>query len=99
MSNENDFVIEAGVLKKYCGPGGDVVIPRGVMKIGDHAFSGCSSLKSVTIPDGVTSIESFAFSGCRSLISVMIPESVTRIDGIRNRTLQCNNSGCERRAF
>ena len=80
MSNANDFVIEAGVLKKYSGPGGDIIIPGGVMKIGDHAFSGCSSLKSVTIPEGVTNIESFAFSGCRGLISVMIPESVTRID-------------------
>lgn len=80
MSNANDFVIEAGVLKKYSGPGGDIIIPGGVIKIGNHAFSGCSSLKSVTIPEGVTNIESFAFSGCRGLTSVMIPESVTSID-------------------
>lgn len=30
MSNPSDFVIEDGVLKKYVGPGGDVVIPEEV---------------------------------------------------------------------
>ena len=34
MSNINDFVIENGVLKKYQGQGGDVVIPEGVTSIG-----------------------------------------------------------------
>ena len=29
MSSASDFVIENGVLKKYVGPGGDVVIPEG----------------------------------------------------------------------
>lgn len=33
MSNANDFVIEQGVLTKYTGPGGDVVIPEGVTVI------------------------------------------------------------------
>ena len=30
MSNASDFIIENGVLTKYVGPGGDVVIPEGV---------------------------------------------------------------------
>ena len=38
MSNANDFVIEQGVLTKYTGPGGDVVIPDGVTEIGYQAF-------------------------------------------------------------
>ena len=29
MSGNSDFVIENGVLVKYNGPGGDVVIPEG----------------------------------------------------------------------
>ena len=33
MSDMKDFVIEDGVLKKYLGEGGDVVIPDGVTKI------------------------------------------------------------------
>ena len=32
----------------------NVVIPDGVIKIGDWAFSGCSSLTSIEIPDSVT---------------------------------------------
>lgn len=38
MSNASDFVIEDGVLVKYVGPGGDVVIPTCVTTIGFHAF-------------------------------------------------------------
>ncbi len=79
MSNINDFVIENGVLKKYQGQGGDVVIPEGVTSIGDSAFAGCSSLTSIVIPKGVTSIGTGAFSSCSSLTSVVIPESVTSI--------------------
>ena len=40
MSNASDFIIENGVLKKYVGPGGDVVIPEGVTAIGELAFDG-----------------------------------------------------------
>ena len=79
MSNINDFVIENGVLKKYKGPGGDVVIPDSVTSIAGSAFAGCSSLTSVTIPDGVTSIGYKAFYDCSSLAGIVIPESVTSI--------------------
>lgn len=33
MSNTKDFVIENGILIKYIGAGGDVVIPIGVAEI------------------------------------------------------------------
>ena len=57
----------------------EAVIPEGVTKIGDYAFSDCSSLTSVTIPEGVTEIGNSAFNGCSSLTSVTIPEGVTEI--------------------
>ena len=34
MSNASDFVSENGILKRYVGPGGDVIIPEGVTSIG-----------------------------------------------------------------
>ena len=45
MSRTSGFVIENGVLKRYKGPGGDVVIPESVTRIGSWAFiSGCTDL-------------------------------------------------------
>ena len=67
MSIANDFVIENGVLKKYKGSGGNVVVPEGVTSIGKSAFSGCKSLQSITLPEGVTSIGNRAFKGCKGL--------------------------------
>lgn len=57
MENNSDLVIESGVLIKYNGPGGDVVISAGIMKIGDDAFRGCMGLTSVTIPESMTEID------------------------------------------
>lgn len=79
MSSNNDFEIENGVLVKYTGAGGDVVIPDGVTSIGDWAFSRCVGLTSVTMPDSVTSIEDHAFCECTSLTSIVIPNGVTTI--------------------
>lgn len=49
-----------------------VIIPHGVVSIGDNAFYKCTALKEITIPDSVTSIGVFAFYGCSSLKSIYI---------------------------
>ena len=51
----------------------------GIKRIGNYAFTRCSSLTSVTIPDSVTTIGDCAFRVCSSLTSVTIPDSVTTI--------------------
>ena len=55
------------------------IIPDGVTRIGNGAFSGCRSLTGITIPDSVTSIGEDAFFGCESLTGITIPDSVTSI--------------------
>ena len=45
-------------------------ISNSVTSIGDHAFTGCVSLKSVTIYDSVTSISDGAFFDCEGLKDV-----------------------------
>ena len=55
-----------------------VVIPDSVVRIGNWAFSGCTSLKSVTMGNGVAQIGFDAFYGT-GLTSVSLPDSVTEI--------------------
>lgn len=79
MSNTSDFEITNGVLTKYVGPGGDVVIPEGVTKIGQKAFWGCENVTSVTIPEGVTDLAFGAFWECTGLKEISLPEGLTTI--------------------
>ena len=76
----NDFIIENGVLKKYIGSNTEVTIPDGVTEIGEYAFGRNLKLVSVTIPNGVTIISSAAFRDCEKLKTVILPESLTLID-------------------
>ena len=58
----------------------EYTISNSVIKIGNYAFCGCTSLTSVTIENNVTSIGVAAFRDCSSLTSVTIPNSVTSIE-------------------
>lgn len=74
-----DFEIKNGELTKYTGKGGDVVIPKGVTRIGNDAFRNCEKLKSISIPESVTYIGQAAFLGCSKLKNVKIPSRVNYI--------------------
>lgn len=102
--SNSDFEIKNGVLVKYTGDGGDVVIPNNVTVIGDDAFYGCEDLTSVTIPKSVeyisngyddsfydlTSSESTvgAFAFCTNLEQVTIANGLTEIGD--NSFFECN---------
>ena len=55
-----------------------VTIPQGVTTIGQNAFFGCESLKSVTLPESLTSFDG-AFSNCTALSQINIPSGITSI--------------------
>lgn len=55
-----------------------VNIPKGVRKIGEEAFCGCTNLKMLTLPETLTDIEDRAFKDT-ALDAVSIPDSVENI--------------------
>jgi len=60
-----DFIIEDGVLVQYKGTKSDVVIPKTVTTIGEHAFAGETLLTSVTIPKSVRNFQGVIFENAR----------------------------------
>lgn len=64
------------LIKGICG---DIIIPDGVLTIGDRAFYNCSGLTNISMPNSITNIGANAFYNCSNLTSVSIPNSVTRI--------------------
>ena len=56
-----------------------VLVPEGVVKLGEYTFTKCGALACVQLPDSMTEIGSFAFGGCTSLTDISIPDHVTRI--------------------
>lgn len=57
----------------------EIVLPQGLIEIGENAFAACISLKHIEIPPTVTEIGSSAFSGCRSLKEFTFPAGITHI--------------------
>ena len=77
--SSDDFVIEAGVLKKYHGRSRMVEIPDDVVVIGREAFKGLSVTK-IVIPASVNRIDEGAFYNCSQLSFVNLPDSLTEIE-------------------
>lgn len=77
--NPADFEIVGGVLKKYKGAAVNVVVPDGVIVIGDHAFYALKCLESVRLPKGVRTIESSAFHKCDNLKTIVLSDTLQEI--------------------
>ena len=75
----NGFVIAEGVLIRYTGMGGDVIVPDGIRVIGDSAFSDCAALRHVTLPDSLLHIGAYAFYDCIGLEAITVPFNTTQI--------------------
>lgn len=53
-----------------------IVIPEGVVYIGNNAFTGCKNLKTVKLPDSLRYLDEYCFSSCESLEELVIPDGV-----------------------
>lgn len=71
--------IENGILTRYEGNSSDIVIPEGVVAIGNEAFRG-KDIVNVTIPESVTEIGGYSFSECRKLKKVTIKGVIDKIN-------------------
>ena len=56
------------------GYNGVVIIPKGVTKIEDDAFTHCTNLTTIKIPDSVVEIGEWAFFDCTSLKEIIVDE-------------------------
>ena len=77
---EKDFQIEDGILRRYLGCDEDVVIPDCVHIIGEWAFQGCDTMKTLTIGESVREIGDRAFEYCTRLQKVIMSDNVVKMD-------------------
>lgn len=76
---KDEFEIENGILKKYKGKGGKVIIPREIKIVGEEAFCENNNIVEIVFEEGVEEIASFAFRRAKSLKKVDFPQSLKKI--------------------
>ena len=57
----------------------EIIIPNGIVSIGDYAFAYCDALTKITLPEGLTNIGSNAFYSCKNLVTAGVPDSIKSI--------------------
>lgn len=66
---------------------GDYIVPDGIEKIAEWAFSDCHKLSMITLSEGVQKIDDYAFFECCGLEAIILPKSVSYIG-------DCTFKGC-----
>ncbi|MCF0181754.1 MAG: leucine-rich repeat domain-containing protein, partial [Muribaculaceae bacterium] len=56
-----------------------VVVPKGVVSIGEDAFEGCKALKKVVLPSSIKNIGNSAFYDCGKLEEINLPEGLEEV--------------------
>ena len=74
-----DFEIKDGVLIKYHGHSQEVVVPEGIIAIGDSAFKDNSSMVSIELPQSLINIGEEAFCNCRGFTELVFPPKLASI--------------------
>ncbi|MBQ3635033.1 MAG: leucine-rich repeat protein [Bacteroidales bacterium] len=77
--NQDEILIENGVLKLYRTYDAEVSIPEGVHTIADGAMKGNAGLRKVSLPNSLRSIGASAFKGCRQLHDILFPDGLEEV--------------------
>lgn len=79
----NDFLVENGVLTRYTGKGGVIVVPEGVKAIDPHAFDDCKNIKKLILNEGLECFDEECLSPLTKqevqLARILIPSTVKEI--------------------
>ena len=68
-------IADGALFNVFCGATENIKtisLPNSLIRIGDLAFNGCTSLTEITIPASVEQIGDYAFLGCESLTSINV---------------------------
>ncbi|MBO5198413.1 MAG: leucine-rich repeat protein [Lachnospiraceae bacterium] len=71
-----------------------LILPDGLVEIGDSAFAGCKELDSVSMPDTVRRIGANAFANCTYLDEVVCREAEAGTDTVQSSTIPAEVGDC-----
>lgn len=78
-SKAEDFEIVDGVLIKYLGSGGLVVVPSTVVSVAEKAFYSNDKINEIIFHYGIKNIGESSFYYCNNLKEVILPDGITSI--------------------
>lgn len=79
MDDMPDNWDDTSVYKKYKESINEIVIEKGITRVGSYAFNQCKKVEKITLPDGMLSIGNHAFWNCASLTNINLPAGVNEI--------------------